>query len=60
LKNITLPSVTLALLMFSIITRITSSSILETTSKDFIRTVKAKVLAKNRVTVRHTLRFQAQ
>jgi ABC-type dipeptide/oligopeptide/nickel transport system permease component len=55
-RHIILPAFALALLTFSIITRITRSSMLETIGKDFVRTAKAKGLPKRTVTYRHTLR----
>jgi peptide/nickel transport system permease protein len=56
LSHIILPATALALLTFSIITRITRSSMLETMGKDFVRTAKAKGLPKRTVTFKHTLR----
>lgn len=56
LTHIILPATALALLTFSIITRITRSSMLETMGKDFVRTAKAKGLPKRTVIFKHTLR----
>ena len=56
LAHIILPATALALLTFSIIARITRSSMLDTMSKDFIRTAKSKGLSNRTVTFRHTLR----
>lgn len=56
LQHLILPSVTLALLTFAIITRITRSSMLETLEKDFVRTARAKGLPKMTVVYRHVLR----
>jgi len=56
LIHLILPATALALLTFSIIARITRSSMLETMNKDFIRTAKSKGLSNLTVTFRHTLR----
>jgi peptide/nickel transport system permease protein len=56
LLHLIMPATALALLTFSIITRITRSSMLETMNKDFIRTAKSKGLSNFTVTIRHTLR----
>lgn len=51
-----LPMLTLALRPLSIIARVTRSSMLEVMNKDYIRTAKAKGLARNKVIFKHTLR----
>lgn len=56
LAHIILPATTLALLTFSIITRITRSSMIETMDKDFVRTAKSKGLPRRTVMFRHALR----
>jgi len=54
--HLVLPATALALLTFSIITRITRASMLETLEMDFVRTAKSKGLSKRVVTFRHALR----
>src|SRR5438093_4740747 len=54
--HLVLPSVALALLTFSLITRVTRSSMIETMDKDFVRTAKSKGLPRLTVIYRHTLR----
>jgi len=54
--HLILPATALGLLTFSIIARITRSSMLETMDKDFVRTAKSKGLPKRMVTYKHTLR----
>jgi peptide/nickel transport system permease protein len=54
--HLILPAVALALLSFSIIARITRSSMLETMEKDYVRTARSKGLPKIWVTYKHTLR----
>jgi len=54
--HIILPATALALLTFSIITRMTRSSMLETLTKDFVRTGRAKGLPRQMVTYRYVLR----
>jgi peptide/nickel transport system permease protein len=54
--HLLLPATALALLTFSIITRITRSSMLETMNKDFVRTGKAKGLPSSMITFRYVLR----
>jgi peptide/nickel transport system permease protein len=56
LIHVILPAAALAMLTFSIITRMTRSSMLETLSKDFVRTAKAKGLPRGMVTYRYVLR----
>lgn len=56
LKHIILPSITLAMYSMAIITRMTRSSMLGTLDQDFIRTARAKGLAKRRVVMHHALR----
>ena len=51
-----LPMLTLALRPLSIIARVTRSSMMEVMNKDYIRTAKAKGLARNKVIFKHTLR----
>lgn len=55
-QHIILPAITLAALTFSIIGRVTRSSVLETVNKDFVRMAKSKGLDNRTVTFRHTLR----
>lgn len=55
-QHMILPAITLAALTFSIIGRVTRSSVLETINKDFIRMAKAKGLDNRAVTYRHLLR----
>jgi peptide/nickel transport system permease protein len=54
--HLILPAITLALLTFAIITRITRSSMIETMDKDFVRTAKSKGLPRRTVMYRHALR----
>jgi peptide/nickel transport system permease protein len=54
--HLILPATALALLTFSIITRITRTSMLDALDKDFVRTAKSKGLSKQVVTYRHALR----
>ena len=56
LAHIILPATALALLTFSIIARITRSSMIETMNKDFVRTARSKGLSRRSVTYKHTLR----
>jgi ABC-type dipeptide/oligopeptide/nickel transport system permease component len=56
LAHIILPATALALLTFAIITRMTRSSMLETITKDFVRTGRAKGLPRTMVTYRYVLR----
>lgn len=50
-----LPSIALALPFAAILARVTRSSIIETASRDFVRTARAKGLSSIRVTARHIL-----
>lgn len=54
--HLILPATTLALLTFTIIARITRSSMIETMDKDFVRTAKSKGLRRRTVMFRHVLR----
>ena len=56
LVHLVLPTVTLSLYSMAIITRMTRSSMLETLNADYIRTARAKGLAKRSVNVKHALR----
>lgn len=56
LQHIILPAVTLAMYSMAIITRMTRSSMLGTLDQDYIRTARAKGLAKHRVVTHHALR----
>lgn len=54
--HLILPSVSLSLLYFGIITRVTRASLLEVFQKDFIRAAFAKGLEKRTVLIKHGLR----
>lgn len=56
LKNLILPALTLGIRPLAIITQLTRSSMLDTLSKDFVRTAKAKGLTKNLIIYKHTLK----
>ncbi len=56
LKNLILPTFTLAIRPLAIITELTRSSMLEVLSQDYIRTAKAKGLSLFRIVTRHALR----
>ena len=56
LVHLVLPTVTLSLYSMAIITRMTRSSMLETLNADYIRTARAKGLAKRSVNVKQALR----
>jgi peptide/nickel transport system permease protein len=55
LKHLVLPSVTLAMYSMAIIARMTRSTMLETLSKDYIRTARAKGIAEGKVIKKHAL-----
>lgn len=55
LKHLVLPSVTLAMYSMAIIARMTRSTMLETLSKDYIRTARAKGIGESQVITRHAL-----
>ena len=54
--HLILPAVVLAAFSMGLITRITRSSMLETTGQDYVRTARAKGLKESRVIFRHTFR----
>ncbi|MDF2615268.1 MAG: transporter permease [Clostridia bacterium] len=56
LKHLVLPSITLAMYSMAIIARMTRSTMLETLSKDYIRTARAKGIAEGKVIRRHALK----
>lgn len=56
LAHIILPALALSMYSMAIITRMTRSSMLETLNEDYVRTARAKGLAKGRVTRHHALR----
>lgn len=56
LKNLILPTLTLGLRPLSIVIQLSRSSMLETLSKDYIRTAKAKGLSFGKIIWRHALR----
>ena len=53
LQNIILPAITLGIRPLAIITQLTRSSMLDTLSRDFVRTARAKGLPENKVIWRH-------
>jgi ABC-type dipeptide/oligopeptide/nickel transport system permease component len=56
LRNLTLPSITLATAYMALTARLTRSSMMETLTKDFIITAQAKGLSKRQVLISHALR----
>jgi peptide/nickel transport system permease protein len=54
--HLVLPACVLATVPAAIVTRMTRSSLIETLSKDYVRTARAKGLAERAVVVRHALR----
>ncbi len=54
--HLVLPAFVLATVPAAIVTRMTRSSLIETLSKDYVRTARAKGLSEGRVVVRHALR----
>jgi ABC-type dipeptide/oligopeptide/nickel transport system permease component len=56
LKDLILPSVTLALAPAAVLARLTRSSILEVIREDYVRTAQAKGLSQRAVTLVHVLR----
>jgi len=55
-KNLILPAIALGIRPIGIITQLTRSSMLDVLSQDYIRTAKAKGLAKSKVIFKHALR----
>lgn len=55
IKLMILPSLSLGLPFMAIITRFTRSSVLEVMNQDYIRTARAKGMARSRVILRHVL-----
>lgn len=56
LVHISLPALSLALLTFGLITRLTRSSMLEVLRQDYVRTARAKGLSERVVVFKHALR----
>jgi peptide/nickel transport system permease protein len=56
LQHMTLPWISLALLMLAVYTRLTRGSLLDVLGEDYIRTARAKGLTERRVICRHGLR----
>ncbi|WP_163338939.1 ABC transporter permease [Desulfopila sp. IMCC35008] len=56
LKHLILPAFTLATIPMAIVARITRSAMLETMSKDYVRTARAKGMSEFVVIMRHALR----
>lgn len=56
LKHLILPAFTLATIPMAIVARITRSAMLETLSKDYVRTARAKGMSEFVVIMRHALR----
>lgn len=56
LRHMALPALSLGLILAAATMRIVRSTVLETQSRDFVRTARAKGLPERSVTVRHTLR----
>lgn len=56
LKHLVLPAFTLATIPMAIVARITRSAMLETMSKDYVRTARAKGMSEFVVIMRHALR----
>lgn len=56
LKHLILPAFTLATIPMAIVARITRSAMLETMSKDYVRTARAKGMSEFVVVMRHALR----
>lgn len=55
-KNLILPALALGIRPIAIITQLTRSSMLDVLSQDYIRTAKAKGLAKSQIIIKHALR----
>ncbi|NND33098.1 MAG: ABC transporter permease [Saprospiraceae bacterium] len=55
-KNLLLPAIALGIRPIGIITQLSRSTLLEVLQQDYIRTAKAKGLAKNKVIFKHALR----
>jgi peptide/nickel transport system permease protein len=55
-SHLVLPTVTLALFDIALLARLTRAAVLETLGEDYVRTARAKGLARRRVLVRHALR----
>lgn len=58
-QHLVLPSITLGVLFLATFARITRSSYLEETTKDYVRTAKAKGIRRSRIIVKHILRNMA-
>jgi peptide/nickel transport system permease protein len=58
-KNIVLPTMTLAFFQMAVLLRLVRSEMLEVMSQDYIRTARAKGVPERRVTVRHALKNAA-
>jgi peptide/nickel transport system permease protein len=58
-QHLVLPSITLGVLFLATFARITRSSFLEETYKDYVRTAKAKGISRHQIIVRHLLRNTA-
>jgi peptide/nickel transport system permease protein len=58
-KNIILPTVTLAFFQMAVLLRLVRSELLEVMSQDYVRTARAKGVPERRVTVRHALKNAA-
>ena len=56
LKNLILPSVTLGIRPLSVVLQLTRNTLLETLSKDYIRTAKAKGLPYRKIIYKHALK----
>lgn len=55
-QSITLPALSLGLIMAAYITRVTRSAMLEVLSEDYVRTARAKGVPRRTVVMRHALR----
>ena len=56
LKHVVLPAVTLASFSLSLVVRVTRASMVDVLAQDYIRTARAKGVARARVVMRHALR----
>lgn len=56
LRHMALPAVSLGLILAAATMRIVRSTVLETQTRDYVRTARAKGLSETAVTLRHTLR----
>jgi len=59
LRSLTLPAVSVGLIIAGLITRITRATLLEVLREDYVRTARAKGLAERRVLFRHALKNAA-